>query len=372
MALTPQELTDIAYTISNRFELVTTKYITLMAKQIRQIGQLSASNLHRLEQFAIMGQNIDEINQELSKQTKLALNEIYELYDKSGFEEYGDVAYLYQARGIKQVPFSKNITIQNYIQSIKQLTARTFLNMSNTTSIQDNYRELVDTAITSVTMGVQDYNSAIRDILKQKANEGMRVKYASGHTRRLDSASRMNILEGVRQVNAGVRKESASQYGADGIEIDAHSLCADDHLPYQGRQYSIARYEAINNDLKRKIGTCNCHHGISYIILGVSPKGYTQKDLQQMKDYSHESITIGNKDVTRYEASQIMRQLETKMRYKKDEIIALNKAGIDFKKEKSELTAIQKQYRYVAEQAQLKKRYDRAYVPGYQGKQSKP
>lgn len=34
----------------------------------------------------------------------------------------------------------------------------------------------------------------------------MRVKYASGYTRRLDSAVRMNILEGVRQVNLGIRQ----------------------------------------------------------------------------------------------------------------------------------------------------------------------
>ena len=55
-------------------------------------------------------------------------------------------------------------------------------------------------------------------------------------------------------------------------EIDAHGLCAEDHLPYQGRQYSLRNYERLNSYLKRPIGTCNCRHGISYIILGVSPK----------------------------------------------------------------------------------------------------
>ena len=83
----------------------------------------------------------------------------------------------------------------------------------------------------------------------------MRITYASGRTRRLDSACRMNILEGVRQVNNGIRKEMGNQYGADGVEIDAHGLCAEDHLPYQGKQYTIKAYEKLNNKLKRPIGT---------------------------------------------------------------------------------------------------------------------
>ena len=40
-----------------------------------------------------------------------------------------------------------------------------------------------------------------------------------------------------------------------------------------------------------------------------------------MQNYSTEKIQIGDKEVTRYEASQLMRQIETQMRYKKDEII---------------------------------------------------
>lgn len=365
MSISPDELTKRAYEISRRFERVNTLYITLMAKQIRDIGKLDTDNMHRLQQMAIMGNNIDEINKELVKQTGLALNEIYSIYDESAEGIYNDVAYLYKARGITQIPFAQNIILQNYINSVKQLTKGTFINMSNTTSISKAYRDTIDLAIDTVATGVDDYQSVMRKMLIDKAQNGAKVEYASGYKRRLDSACRMNILEGVRQVNAGVRKQCGKEYGADGVEIDAHGLCAKDHLPYQGRQYSISKYNSINASLKRQFGTCNCTHSISYIILGISPPTYDKEELSQMKDYSNEKIKIGNREVTRYEASQLMRQSETNMRYKQDEIITLKNAGLDFDKKEEQLKQMKKQYYYISKRAGLKTRYDRAYVPGY-------
>ena len=365
MSISPDELTKRAYEISRRFERVNTLYLTVMAKQIKDIGKLDSDNMHRLQQMTISGNSIDEINKELARQTGLALNEIYSIYDESAKEIYNDVAYLYKARGITQIPFDQNIILQNYINSVKQLTKGTFINMSNTTSISKAYRDTIDLAIDTVATGVDDYQSVMRKMLIDKAQNGAKVEYASGYKRRLDSACRMNILEGVRQVNAGVREQCGREYGADGVEIDAHGLCATDHLPYQGKQYSIDKYNKINDSLSRRIGTCNCQHGISYIIIGISPPSYNKEELDRMKQYSNEKITIRDKEVTRYEASQLMRNAETKMRYKQDEIVALKKAGFNYKKQEKQLISLKKNYYYISKRAGLRTRYDRTYVPGY-------
>ena len=365
MAISNEELTEIAYQISERFEKVNTFYLTKMAEQVKAIGKLDKDNMHRLQQMAIMGNNIDEINLYLSSQTGLALQDIYKLYDRSAGEIYKDVAYLYKARKIAQIPFAKNTAIQNYISSVKNLTQNTFLNMARTTVISQSYRDVIDLAIDTVATGMDDYQSVMRRMLIDKAQNGARVKYASGRTRRLDSAARMNILEGVRQINYGVRLEAGKQYGADGVEIDAHGLCAEDHLPYQGRQYSLRSYERLNSSLQRPIGTCNCRHGISYIILGVSPKTYDDSELQKMKDYSNEKIKIRNKECTRYQATQLMRQSETNMRYQQDKIITLKNAGMKYDKEEEKLKQMKKEYYYISKRAELKPRYDKAYVPGY-------
>ena len=365
MAISNEELTEIAYQISERFEKVNTFYLTKMAEQIKLIHKLDPDNMHRLQQMAIMGNNIDEINLYLSKQTGLALKDIYSLYDRSAGEIYKDVAYLYKARGITQPPFSKNVAIQNYINSVKNLTQNTFQNMANTTAISSEYKNAIDLAIDTVATGIDDYDTVMKSKIIEKAKTGTRIKYASGHTRRLDSACRMNILEGVRQINYGVRKEAGLQYGADGVEITAHGLCANDHLPYQGKQYSIEKFNSINSRLKRQFGTCNCKHGISYIILGISPQSYSQDELTAIKDYSQEKININGKECTRYEASQAMRKAETDMRYKQDEILALKKAGMEYKKQMEQLDRLKAAYKYIAKKSKLKPRLERAYVPGY-------
>ena len=371
MAISNEELTEIAYQISERFEKVNTFYLTKMAEQIKLIHKLDPDNMHRLQQMAIMGSNIDEINLYLSKQTGLALKDIYSLYDRSAGEIYKDVAYLYKARGITQPPFSKNVAIQNYINSVKNLTQNTFQNMANTTAISSEYKNAIDLAIDTVATGIDDYDTVMKSKIIEKAKTGTRIKYASGHTRRLDSACRMNILEGVRQINYGVRKEAGLQHGADGVEITAHGLCANDHLPYQGKQYSIEKFNSINSRLKRQFGTCNCQHHISYIILGISPPTYSQEELDKIRDYTTKKITIGKKEVTRYEASQLMRQAETNMRYKQDEIIALKKAGLNLDKKEEQLRQLKKQYYYISKRSELKPRYDRAYVPGFDIKKFK-
>ena len=92
MSISNEELTEIAYQISERFEKVNTFYLTKMAEQIKLIHKLDPDNMHRLQQMAIMGNNIDEINLYLSKQTGLALKDIYSLYDRSASEIYKDVA----------------------------------------------------------------------------------------------------------------------------------------------------------------------------------------------------------------------------------------------------------------------------------------
>ena len=45
------ELTDMSYKVSERFQKVNVKYLTLMGKQIKEIGKLSPSNLHQIQQM---------------------------------------------------------------------------------------------------------------------------------------------------------------------------------------------------------------------------------------------------------------------------------------------------------------------------------
>ena len=380
--LSDSKLTDYSYIVAARFEAINTHYIKLMAKQIKEIGQLSPSNIYRLQQMTKMQQNIDTINYLLAQETGRTLEELYQIYEMSGMSLYGDTYNLYTAKGVKQVPFEDNVNIQRYLESAKQLTANTFINMSNTTALYEPYRHLVDIAIDAIVSGTGSYDELIRTQLTdtslsplvRNADEGLRITYASGQTRRLDSAVRMNVLDGIREVNNGIREQVGKEFGADGVEVTAHALCAADHIDIQGRQFSKEEFARVNGALRRKISTCNCKHATFPIILGVSEPAYTDEELANYKANSEQKVTIDGREMTKYEATQVQRKVETEIRKAKDKtIFAENSGDTELAKQaKARVETLKKHYNNISQQAGLTPKMDRTHVQGYTGKQVKP
>ena len=376
------QLTDYAYIVSARFDAINTHYIKLMAKQIKEIGKLSPSNLFRLQQMSKMQQNIDSIEYMLAQETGKTLDELDKVLELSGLSVYKDAYELYVTHSRIQVPFKQNQNMMNYIRSVQSLTHNTFMNMSNTTVIFEPYRNLVDVAIDAVTNGIDSYNNIIRKQLTDStlqsnlryADEGLKVTYASGLTRRLDSAVRMNVLEGVRQVNNGIREKAGEEFGADGVEVSAHALCARDHIDIQGKQFSKKEFEMRNEELRRHISTCNCKHYTFPIILGVSKPTYTDKELKQYKANSEKPVNINGREMTKYQATQAQRNMETTIRKEKDKYIFADTMGDTemADKIKANINQLQSQYNSISQQAGLSPEMDRTYVPGYTGKQVKP
>lgn len=376
------DLTDYAYIVSARFDAINTHYIKLMAKQIKEIGKLSPSNLFRLQQMSKMQQNIDSIEYMLAQETGKTLDELDKVLELSGLSVYKDAYDLYVAHNRIQVPFKQNQNMMNYIRSVQSLTHNTFMNMSNTTVIFEPYRNLVDVAMDAVTNGIDDYNNIIHKQLTDStlqsnlryADEGLKVTYASGLTRRLDSAVRMNVLEGVRQVNNGIREKAGEEFGADGVEVSAHALCARDHIDIQGKQFTKKEFELRNEELRRHISTCNCKHYTFPIILGISKPTYTDKELRQYKANSEKPVNINGREMTKYQATQAQRNMETAIRKEKDKYIFADTMGDTemAEKIKNNINQLQSQYNSISQQAGLSPKMDRTYVPGYTGRQVKP
>ena len=193
------------------------------------------------------------------------------------------------------------------------------------------------------------------------------MQYPSGLTRRLDTAARQNILDGVRAVNNDILRQLGNEYGADGVEISAHALCAEDHLPYQGKQFSNKEFERIQNSLKRPFGQWNCKHAIYPIILGVSVQANSEETLAQYRANSSEPITIDGKTKTRYEWSQEQRKTETAIRYQKDIANAAKASGDDVarREAQSNINALKDHYERISEAAGLSTDMSRASVAGF-------
>ncbi len=322
-----------------RIDVVTTELLNKIGNRINDIGKLTATDLIKLQNLANITGDIEKFNKQLEKATALNIKEIEMIYKKSAEDVYKDVAGEYEYQGIKQVPFKENDELVKYYKSMAKITADKFINISNTTGFSSivngkvvysdvgtKYQELVDTAITKMTLGQTTRDEEIRRILKDMADIKT-IDYASGYSKRLDSAIRQNVGDGTREVMQGIQKETGKQFGSDGVEISAHSLCATDHQPYQGRQYSHKDFERLQGSLSRIIGGYNCRHMTYEIVLGVSSPAYTDKELQDRIDESNATFEFDDKTYTKYEGTQLQRKLETEIRKQKDLQILAKASG---------------------------------------------
>lgn len=229
--------------------------------------------------------------------------------------------------------------------------------------IREAYASLVSRAAADMVLGsasCQDAVSyAVRKALTHLCDNGVRVMYASGATRDLATAVRTNVMGAYRKTMHDARWEMGRQFGADGVEVSAHGVCAPDHLPHQGRQFSLSQYEAVNASLSRPlVDGANCRHIAFPIPLGASKPAYDPDELDALMETSQREVTITGLSgdaltMTRYEATQYQRKIETMIRKERMTGAMLERAGIDPAESKARVRALQARYRAVSKEADL-------------------
>ena len=332
----------------NRYNKYNSKVLEVLGNVIKQFDGLTPSEAHKLAQELKFGYDIYDLQEELARISGKSVEDVDKLLDKVAQENVEFSEVYYKAKNKEYIKYEDNEQLQNYVESVKKQTNDTFINLSKSNNtgfvLKDNegnktfrtipqvYNDLIDEAVYQVSTGVIDYQSAMRETTRQLADSGVKiheenVAYESGYNRRIDSSVRQDILTGLRQVNIGVQEEVGKDFGADGVEISAHYPCAEDHIDIQGRQFTKEKFEKLNSNLMRPIGTYNCRHFVFSIIMGVNEPSYTKNRLTRYKRYSQEKISYNGKEYTKYEATQVQRQLETAIRKQKDRQIIARASG---------------------------------------------
>lgn len=325
--------------IVDNLQLLNNYVVQLICKRIAEIGAVLPSDVHRLRAAAeYAAGDMAAIEREIARITERNLSEVQAIFAEAARENADFANTFYRFRGLAEIS-AENRTIQALVSAIARRTEGDMRNISKTTMIgfrrgrqiiplREYYISTIDRAIMYIQTGTVDYNTAIRSPVREMTRSGLRrVTFESGYSRRLDSQARMNIMEGVHQLNAQMMAQAGQEFGADGYEISAHALCAPDHINIQGKQYSAEAYAALNRKLKRPIGTLGCNHWATPIILGVSEPVYSAPALAELRRQSNGKVKHDGKTYTRYEASQRQRQYETAIRYAQEERDALKAAG---------------------------------------------
>ena len=361
--------------IVDNLETLNNYVVQRICERIRKIGDIGTADAYRLKTaIEYAGADIKAIEKEVARIMGTNQQEIERLFEEVAKENVDFANTFYKARNMDLLQrYTSRSALASLVDAVKRQALDGTANISNTYMVgfkrgkqiiplREYYISTIDRAITYVQTGVVDYQSAMRSTVREMAQSGLRrVTWESGYSRRLDSSARMNILEGVRRLNSQMMEETGREFGADGVEISAHGLCAPDHRDIQGKQYSKEEFERLNRRLERPIGTLNCQHFITPIILGVSKPVYSRKELADINKRSAERIEYKGQKMSLYEASQKQRQMETAIRYAKDErdamIAAGDKLGAAQARKKS--AALGAEYKRFCEQARLTPRLER-------------
>ena len=378
--MTERQLEAAIAQITGRLDEVNRTLIKKIAAQLLKIGQLNATSINRIVAMSDMGADMREISRDLAEATELNIRDIYGIYNVALQDSYTNPRF---AEALKSTPLSpmENDRLRQFAINAATQTARAMYNLSNTTALLPTYKDAVDKAITAVSMGGMSYNEAARDIIRDLGYNGLQVQYESGYHRRLDTAVRQNIIDGVNQINQNASLAMGEMLGYDAVELSAHANSAPDHEPVQGRVFLLSEFQKMQSGASfqdidgnsyggfpRSIGEWNCMHIAMSFDTKTSIRRYSNEQLQQWKDDNAKGCDVGGKHYTLYQARQLMRQLETKVRREKDAAVAAKLNGNDMDERRARqrvINALSTQYYAVAQAAGLTPRGQRLSVEGF-------
>lgn len=333
-----------------------------ISRRIKGAGAITETAEYQIYRAQALGASKKEVERRVAEQLKLQEEVISSL-----FEYVLDKSLAYEDNGSLQQ------MADAYAEMTKSKTAEMLQNLWGTAPdgqvlpLQDAYARALDFAFRETATGVLDMETAIRRAVMPLAKRGLRtIEQKSGRSIGIEYACRRYIMDQLGALDDEVQKANHDRLGCDGWEISAHAACAPDHEPIQGRQYSDAEYEQLNNSLQRRIGHLNCGHTASPIILGVNAPQYTEAELKQFAEDNERGIIYNGKHYTLYQAGQEQATMENAIRNLRRQILADEETkSPDLQKHQIRLRVLQSEYTKFCKAANLPTRNERLQVAGF-------
>lgn len=379
--LTPDQITALRDAAGQIADPINDFLLDDIARRVAGAGQLTSTAAYqvwRAQQLGLSRRAIKKRLRELLGVNRRTLKELLTQAAEVGYRF--DLDRLPTARAI---PFKKNAVVQQLVSAAVKLAQDDFSNLTQTLGmvdpfgnalpLQDAYRKCMDYAFEQVFTGATDYNTAIRRATKNLADMGVRtIDYESGVHTSIEAATRRNIMGGLGLMQEQIAQQNHDDLGCDGWEISAHAASAPDHEPIQGKQYSDARYKALNNSLKRRIGTLNCGHAAFPIILGVNAPQYTASQLREFREENEKGVIYEGRHYTKYEATQQQRRIEQAIRRQKKRVLVDEAAGDADKltTDRIRLQRLNQEYARFSKATDLPTQRERAMVAGFGKRQT--
>lgn len=310
-----------------------------------QLNEVTVQDIRALRSHGIDLKSIEEAISKtagISKQKlNSLLNDVVERNQKY-YTEVIDLAHVTQPKTLVDAATVDAIKRQTH-DAFRNLTASMGFLVGNTMLKPARvYQWALDNAEMQIQSGAISYNQAIKTVVKQLADSGLKVvDYESGHRDQIDVAARRAVMTGVNQICAKYTEQSAQYLETPYFEVSAHAGARDkpgpspwsSHKDWQGKVYSIRAgdiypsiYEVCGLGAVDGLEGANCRHRRNVWVEGVSERTYTDNQLEHIDDGL--GCTFEGKNYTAYEATQEQRKVERTIRKLKREKAAYKAAGL--------------------------------------------
>ncbi len=330
--LTPEYLAGCTSYLLGMMDELDRAIIADIARRIVKTGSVTPTAKDQAEKLQQSGMLMTDVIQQVAVTANKTDEEIAQLFKDASVQGLqNDVRPLVLAG--QKVDVRLSPAMQQILQASIDKTNGDVRNLSMTlgSTAANKYIEAVNAATMKVQSGAFSYAQAIRDAVKEAADDGNWVTYNSGHRDRLDVAIRRSVLTGVNQTTAKLTEMNAEALGAEYYETTAHAGARPSHSVWQGRVFKIHGETAEYPNFEDKTGygtgagLCgwNCRHSFYPFWPGISVPAYTQ---EMLDSYKEAKFSYNGKKMTEYEVSQEMRGMERDIRETKREIAGLQAA----------------------------------------------
>lgn len=374
--LTAAQFDQLSVPITTLYTEFTDSVILDIVRRLKNLDLASASwQVQRLSESGLV---YEQILKRVSKLTGVSERVLKETFAKAGVKAMKFDDAIYRAAGLAPTSLKLSPQMLRILEIGIVLTNSVLRNLTLTTALagQDAFIRAADLAYLQITSGTFSYQEAIRNAVYSVSRGGLPViTYPSGRQDQIDVAVRRATLTGVGQTTGQLQIARMNEMGTILVQTSAHIGARnrgegyENHESWQGRVFSRSPLNTEYQDFVSTTGLgtvtglngVNCRHSFYPFFEGISENAYKAETL---KAYEDKTVTYNGRELSVYEATQIQRSIERKIRQAKRDMNALKAVELPYDTELSKLRQYQAQMRSFIAQTDLQRQSFREQVLG--------
>lgn len=325
--LSPDYLQHVADEAVDLYSELEERIIKDIARRIIGAGTMTESARWQIKIAQESGKLYDEIIDEIAEGQETSKELIQQIFEDACIESLSFDDKIYKAAGLNPIPIKQSKKMLRILTSTLKQTNSELYNLTKTTadSSQDKFIQACDNAYMDVITGAFDYNTAIFNAIEEISKSGVEIIYPSGRRDKVEVAVRRNIMTSISQTTGEMQIARMDEMECDLVEVSAHAGARPSHALWQGQVYSRSGISKKYPDFVSCTGYgtitglkgINCRHDFYPFFEGLSKRAYTNEEIDKI---NNETVTYNKEKISKYDATQMQRQMERTIRQNKREI----------------------------------------------------